>query len=182
MATSERRTISERIKKELGSNFRQGGPRIAMLYPSPYRAGMSSLGYQWILSRLEQRGFSVERVFLPDDLSKWKGPLISYETQTPLSHFPVIGVSLAYELEITGLIQALKASGIDPLRKNRNDSRIILGGPITFSNPLPTAPFVDAILMGETEEVVGDVFESAFHEHREDWFNDIQKLSGVFIP
>ncbi|MEC7985766.1 MAG: radical SAM protein, partial [Myxococcota bacterium] len=182
MATSERQTIIERTKKERGSNFRQGGPRIAMLYPSPYRAGMSSLGYQWILSRLQQRGFSVERVFLPDDLPRWRGPLISYETQTPLSHFPVIGVSLAYELEIAGLIQALKASGINPLRENRSDLRIILGGPITFSNPLPTAPFVDAMILGEAEEVAGDVFEAAFSEKREEWFQCIRKIPGVFIP
>ncbi len=183
----EKHNIQNRLHDEIGNKFKQGGPRIAMLYPSPYKAGMSSLGYQWIIEVLTNAGFSVERVFLPDDVDSWQksgGPLISYETQTPLSHFPVIGVSLAYELELAGLIQCLKLSGIPLLRSQRKESdpRIILGGPITFSNPLPTSPFVDAILLGEAEEVAATAFEAAFEDNREDWLNIIQKLPGGFIP
>jgi len=182
MSLNERKLIKERIRQEKGNIFRQGGPRVAMLYPSPYNAGMSSLGYQWIISRLQQYGLSVERVFLPDKPEKWKGPLISYETQTPLSHFPVIGISLAYELELAGLIQCLEMSGIPALRENREDSRIILGGPLTFSNPLPAAPFVDAMLLGEAEEIVGEAFSSAFHASREEWFSTLRGLPGSYIP
>ena len=182
MSFNERKIIKERLLQEKGNVFQQGGPRVAMLYPSPYRAGMSSLGYQWIISRLAQEGLSVERVFLPDHPKKWKGPLLSYETQTPLSHFPVIGISLAYELELAGMIQCLEQSGIPALREHRNDSRIILGGPLTFSNPLPAAPFVDAILLGESEEVVGEAFSSAFHSSRSEWFSTLSSLPGAFIP
>ena len=110
MSFNERKIIKERLLQEKENLFQQGGPRVAMLYPSPYRAGMSSLGYQWIISRLAQEGLSVERVFLPDNPKQWKGPLLSYETQTPLSHFPVIGISLAYELELAGMIQCLEQS------------------------------------------------------------------------
>ncbi len=182
MSFNERKLIKERIKREKGNIFRQGGYRVAMLYPSPYNAGMSSLGYQWIISRLQQAGMSVERFFLPDNPKKWKGPLLSYETQTPLSHFPVIGISLAYELELAGLIQCLEMSGIPALREERNDSRIILGGPLTFSNPLPSAPFVDAILLGEAEEIAGDAFLSAFHASRDEWFSALRSLPGTYIP
>ena len=183
----EKQLIQQRMQGEIGNLFHQGGSRIAMLYPSPYRAGMSSLGYQWIIEILQRSGFSVERVFLPDDIDSWKkngGPLLSYETQTPLSHFPVIGVSLAYELELAGLIQCLQISGIPLLRSDRThrDPRIILGGPITFSNPLPASPFVDAILLGEAEEIVSQAFESAHQENREDWLDVIQKLPGGFVP
>ena len=182
MSFNERKIIKERLLQEKGNLFQQGGPRVAMLYPSPYRAGMSSLGYQWIISRLAQEGLSVERVFLPDNPKEWRGPLLSYETQTPLSHFPVIGISLAYELELAGMIQCLELSGIPALREHRNDSRIILGGPLTFSNPLPAAPFVDAILLGEAEEVVAQAFSSAFHSSRSEWFYTLSSLPGAFIP
>ena len=64
--------IKERLRDEVGSHFIHGPRRIAMLYPSPYRAGMSSLGYQWTISILAAAGFSVERVFLPDDVDEWK--------------------------------------------------------------------------------------------------------------
>ncbi len=180
-------SIDQRISQEKGNLFQQGGRRIAFLYPSPYRAGMSSLGYQWILSILQHAGFSVERVFLPDDIKAWKKskkPLYSYETKTPLSHFPVIGISLAYELEIAGMIECLDLAGIPVFRRDRNeyDPRIILGGPLTFSNPLPTSSFVDAILLGEVEDIVVEAFDSAFLPNRDDFLDRIQKLDGGFVP
>lgn len=177
-------SISRRLRSERGSRFAQGGPRVAMLYPSPYRAGMSSLGFQWILSTLNDAGFSAERAFLPDDLEKHRGGIVTYETRTPISHFPVIGVSLAYELELAGLIRALKLAGIPPLRRNRgpHDPRILLGGPITFSNPLPAAPFVDAMLLGEAEELVVPAFSEAQSVNREEWLSAIASMPGGYVP
>jgi len=179
--------IQRRIRAEQGCRFSHGGPRVAMLYPSPYRAGMSSLGFQWILSILQDSGLSAERVFLPDDIDdaeRRRQRLTSYETRTPLSSFPVIGVSLAYELELAGLIRALKLAGIPPLRRDRRDSdpRIILGGPITFSNPLPAAPFVDAMMLGESEDQAADVFAAAHQPSRQAWLDEIESQPGVFIP
>lgn len=179
--------IQRRLRQERGNRFVQGGPRVAMLYPSPYRAGMSSLGYQWIISILQDNGFSPERAFLPDDVDaamRSREPLVTYETRSPLSSFPVIGVSLAYELELAGLIQTLEMAGIPLLREERGpqDPRIILGGPITFSNPLPAAPFVDAMLLGEAEEQVTTAFGEAFRPDREAWLDTIQDLPGGFVP
>ncbi len=176
--------ISRRLQSERGSRFAQGGPRVAMLYPSPYRAGMSSLGFQWILSILSDAGFSVERAFLPDEPDEARGGLVTYETRTPLSRFPVIGVSLAYELELAGLITALKLAGIPPLRRDRGPQapRILLGGPITYSNPRPAAPFVDAMLLGEAEDQVIPAFSEAFSESRETWLSAIADLPGGYVP
>ena len=89
-------------------------------HPSPYRAGMSSLGYQWTIEILGTCGIFC-RTSVPSRqcrrMEKSGGVLCSYETQTPLSHFKVVGVSLAYELEMAGLIQCLEFAGIDPLRE-----------------------------------------------------------------
>ena len=103
--------IRSRLRSERGNEFVQGGAPVALLYPSPYRAGMSSVGFQWVLKLLRDAGFQAERAFLPDDVAAWKRsrvPLHTYETERPLSHFPVIGISLAYELELAGLIEALE--------------------------------------------------------------------------
>ena len=131
--------IARRLANERGNVFTPGPDRVALLYPSPYRAGMSSLGFQWVLHLLRTAGFAAERAFLPDDD---RSPLVTYETRSPLSRFPVIGVSLAYELELAGLVRALERAGIPPLRRDRTPGhpRILLGGPLTFSNPLPAAP------------------------------------------
>ena len=187
--------IKERMADEIGSHFQQGPKRVAMLYPSPYRAGMSSLGYQWIIEILARAGFSVERVFLPDDVEEWKksgGVLCSYETQTPLSHFSVVGISLAYELEMAGMIKCLELAGIPALREARShkDPIFILGGPITFSNPLPSSPFVDAILLGEVEEFdsLGLITVIALYDElfnvmlSETDFENMEQVSDLITP
>jgi radical SAM superfamily enzyme YgiQ (UPF0313 family) len=178
--------IERRLAGERGNRFVRGGPRIAMLYPSPYRAGMSSLGFQQVLSHLQDAGFAAERAFLPDDVPAWRksrSVLCTYETLTPISHFPVIGVSLAYELELAGLITALELAGIPPLRRDRGSShpRILLGGPLTFSNPLPAAPFVDAMLLGEADHVCVPAMRAASDVAGDRWLDAVAAL-GAFVP
>ena len=183
----QRSSIRERVRTERGNDFAQGGAAIALLYPSPYRAGMSSVGFQWVLKLLRDAGYQVERAFLPDDVDAWKKdrvPLYTYETERPVGHFPTIGVSLAYELELAGLIEALKLAGIPPLRRDRGPEhpRIVMGGPLTFSNPLPAAPFVDAMIMGEAEDVLLPAFEAAVHTEGPAWLDEIAALEGGYVP
>ncbi len=183
-----RQPLDEQLASERGSFYRPGPRRVALLYPSPYRVAMSSLGYQWIGRLLAAAGMSVERVVLPDDpdaYARRRQAPVSLDTHTPLGRFPVIAVSLAYELEIAGLIRMLDLAGIPPLRRDRGPGhpKIVLGGPLTFSNPLPVAPFVDAILLGEAEHTapaaIGALFEC---ERRSSWLDVVAALPGAFIP
>jgi len=98
--------------------------------------------------------------------------------------FPLIGVSLAYELELAGLIEVLELAGIPALRSGRDEShpRILLGGPLTFSNPLPAAPFVDAMILGEADEVVVEAMTSGLEDSREAWLDTMEGLPGGFVP
>ena len=43
------------LNDEQGTLFRHGRVRVAMVYPSPYRAGMSSLGYQVLYRAINER-------------------------------------------------------------------------------------------------------------------------------
>ena len=181
---SQHQVLERRLRGERGSRFVSGGPPVAMLYPSPYRAGMSSLGFQWMIALLQDAGFGVERAFLPDDEGEGGDQIVTTENRTPLAHFPVIGVSLAYELELAGLVKALTLAGIPPLRKDRGPDhpRILLGGPLTFSNPLPAAPFVDAMLLGEADETVLPAIGGALDRGREAWLDLIEALPGGYVP
>jgi radical SAM superfamily enzyme YgiQ (UPF0313 family) len=148
---------------------------------------MSSLGFQWIHQVLVDAGFHVERAVLPDDPDAWaqaKAQLITIETETPVADFPVIGVSLAYELELAGLIRCLDLAGIPALRRDRDEHhpQILFGGPLTFSNPLPAAPFADAMLLGEAEEVVAPALEAFFDAGRDVWLDTVQGLAGGYVP
>ncbi|NCG17976.1 MAG: radical SAM protein [Rhodobacterales bacterium] len=180
--------IRDRVAREIGPQFIPSNRRMAMIYPSPYRAGMSSLGFQWITTLLRDRGVGAERAFLPDDPAAYRAARqspVTYETHTPIGKFPLLAVSLSYELEIAGLIELLDLAGIPPLREDRgpHDPVILLGGPITMANPLAAAPFVDAMLLGEAEATATSAVPHFFDaESYESWLDHVASLPGGFVP
>ena len=55
------------LAAERGTLFKEAETRIALVYPSPYRAAMSSLGYQQIYRTLHAMpGVAADRAMLPD--------------------------------------------------------------------------------------------------------------------
>lgn len=182
--------IRTRLADEKGRLEKQAPFTVALTYPSPYAAAMSSLGYQRIYRAImEAPGLACERVVLDDeaetDLGAQERP-ISYESRTPLEAFPVIAASVAYEMEIGGLVRLLDAARIPPLREERDPERhpfVLGGGPLTFSNPLPLAPFCDAIVIGEAEVLTIDVLRvlESTPKH-EDRLDALASLPHVFVP
>lgn len=148
--------IRRLLAAETGTIRRDAPFRVALCYPSPYRAAMSSLGYQTIYRRLNAApGVAADRAVLPD----WPGdpgPLLTFEREMPVGDYPLVAFSVAYEIEIAGLIRCLELAGIPPLRSERGSGHalVVAGGPLTFSNPVPLAPFCDLVVMGEAEQAV----------------------------
>ncbi len=170
--------------REAGRPFPRGSARVALAYPSPYRAAMSSLGYQWIASLLADAGFGVERVMLPDDVEAHRRARlapVSMESLSPLGTFPLIAVSVAYELELAGLVELLRLAGIPPLRRDRGPGhpKLLVGGPLTFSNPTPLLPYADAMLAGEADDVVVPAVAGFFDTGRLD---HVAELAGGWVP
>ena len=161
---------------------------------------MSSLGFQVVYRLLNDPSrpeISAERAFLPDDVDGWKQarqPLLTYESQTRVEESPVILFSVAYELELTGLFSCLELATIPVLRSERTTSHplVICGGPLTFSNPLPLAPFVDVVVMGEAEDVLPEVVETLLSagvgeapqssSERSALLERLSQLPGVWVP
>jgi radical SAM superfamily enzyme YgiQ (UPF0313 family) len=142
------------LADEIGTIRKEAEFRLAIVYPSPYRAAMSSLGYQTIYRRLNQvPGLAADRAVLPDDADE-PGPLFTLERDEPVGGYPLIAFSVAYELELAGLARCLELAGVPPLAEERGPEHPVVaaGGPLTFSNPVPLAPFCDVILVGEAEE------------------------------
>ncbi len=153
-----RRSIAQRLADEVGRIDKDAPARVALAYPSPYAVGMSSLGYQSVYRAVQSMaGVCADRVFLPDEAERI-GPCetpVSYERLLTLDEYPIIAFSVAYELELAGLVRMLDASGIPALGAERKeaDPFLLAGGPLTFSNPLPLGPFVDAMVIGEAEGI-----------------------------
>ena len=179
--------IRDRLLDERGTLRKQASRRIALCYPSPYHVGMSSLGFQTIYREIHQHpDATAERAFLPDDIPAWREsrvPLCTYESQQPVASFDCLAFSVSYELELTGLFEMLELSGIPLLREERGDQHplIVCGGPLTFSNPVPLAPFADVIVMGEGEELIHTLCD-ALGESRSGLLAHLSQHPGFYIP
>ena len=102
-----------------------------------------------------------------------------------MEEFPVVAFSVAYEIEIAGMLRMLDASNIPALREERDERHplILAGGPLTFSNPLPLAPFIDAMIVGEAEEIMPVVMQIlATVEKRHERIEELAKIPHVFVP
>jgi len=181
--------IVARMRDEAGAIDKDAPEAVALVYPSPYRVGMSSLGYQTIYRTINAtEGRAAHRAFLPDDLGAWREsrmPLVTYEKLRPISDYRVIAFSVAYEAELAGLIHTLELSGIPPLAEDRSEEHpfILAGGPLTFSNPLPLAPFVDAVIMGEADQSVHSVLGVVFgSDSKANALHSLANQPHVFVP
>ena len=118
---------------------------------------MSSLGFQLVYSLLnEDEAVVCERFFLPPAGE----PLRSIESARPLSHFPLIFISISFEHDYQHLLTMLLAAGVEPWAERRatrvdaDSPLVVCGGVVAFMNPEPIAPFIDLFIVGEAEPVL----------------------------
>ncbi len=134
--------------------------RVCLAFPDVYEVGMSHLGTKILYSLLNKTaGIACERVFAPwpdmeAELRARALPLYTLETGSRLVDLDVVGFSLQYELNYTGVLNILDLGGI-PLRscQRRAEPIIVAGGPVA-THPEPLAPFIDAFFIGEAEELL----------------------------
>jgi radical SAM superfamily enzyme YgiQ (UPF0313 family) len=184
----------ELLAAEQGTVRKDWGGRvsIALVYPNTYPVGMSNLGFQTIYRHLNALSDVVcERVFLPepaelDDMRRTSTPPLSLESQRPLTDFQLIGFSVTYEGDYVNVLRLLEMAGI-PLRaaeRRPHDPLILMGGVCAFSNPEPMAPFMDFIVVGEGEELVGELMQAYRdgYRDRETFLDGLVGLEGIYIP
>ena len=181
-----------RLADETGTLNKQADLAFALCYPSPYHVGMSSLGFQSIYRSLHALpGCTAERAFLPDDVAEMhrlSEDLCTYESGRPMGDFPVIAFSLASELELAGVVTCLDLAGIPALHAERAAHArtfplVIVGGPLTFSNPVPVGPFADVIVMGEAEELLPILVNSLRDQpDRESLLKNLAQQPGFYVP
>jgi radical SAM superfamily enzyme YgiQ (UPF0313 family) len=192
MPSTFREDRASRLADEVGTIYKQAGLGFALCYPSPYTVGMSSLGFQTIYRGLNALpDVSAERAFLPDDARAALAagePLRTYESSRPVGDFPVVAFSLAYELELAGLTDCLDLAGIPLFAEDRAARAarfplIVIGGPLTFSNPVPAAPYADVILMGEAEETIVALVQAIRAEpDRRALIEGLATVPGFYVP
>ncbi len=155
----------QRLAAEIGTIRKPHGTRlrIALAYPNRYYIGMSNVGFQAVYKFWNELPDVVcERVFLPDaeelrEHRRTNLPLVTLESQTPVAEFDVLAFSVTFEPDELNLVRMLDLARIPPLARDRREGRyplVVAGGPITFLNPEPMAPFLDVVAIGEAEALL----------------------------
>jgi radical SAM superfamily enzyme YgiQ (UPF0313 family) len=148
---------------------------------------MSNLGFQLVYDQINTHPDLVcERIFLPEA----GGRPLSVESSRSLSDFPIIFAALSFEQNLPDLLGMLLSAGIEPLAANRRSDKIgpgsplIIGGGVAcFINPEPLAPFVEAILVGEAEELLPPLLEKLLGAvERPALLAELVSLRGCYVP
>lgn len=175
-------------------NWTETAVRIGLVFPELYELGMSYQGFQILYHILNHEAdICAERIFSPDEdleslLRKQKLPLFSLETKHPLAAFDMLGFTFQYELHITNLINILDLGQIPLLAEERDETAplIVVGGPCAF-NPEPIADFVDAVVLGDGEEISLEIAAIIRQAKTMGWtrkekLHQLAKIQGIYIP
>ncbi len=176
-----------------------GSDRVSWLltYPDTYEVGLPNQGLQILYEILNERPDAVaERSYAPwsdlEALMRSEGlPLFSVDNHLAATDFDLIAFNLSAELVYTNVLNCVDLAGVAVRSANRNDSDplIAIGGHCTF-NPEPLADFVDLVVLGDGEEVVGEITEVVAEWKRngkgpgtrEGVLRTLASVPGVYIP
>ena len=139
--------------------------RWALMYPDAYEVGLPNQGVQILYEILnEAEGVLAERTYSvwPDMEAVMRAgdargpfPQFTVDSHRPVRDFDVFGLSFSTELGYTNMLTALDLAGIALHTSERTDGDpIVLAGGHAAFNPEPIADFVDAVVLGDGEEIV----------------------------
>lgn len=168
--------------------------RVALAFPDTYEVGMSHLGLKILYKLINEIPYAAaERAFAPwvdmGALMEEKGvKLYALESFSPLKEFDAVGFTLQYELSYTNIVWMLELSHIPIMSRERSDEdpMVIAGGPCAF-NAEPLADIIDAIALGEGEEIVGEIVEVLRQRRlnnlsREETLRRLSQVPGLYVP
>ncbi len=135
-----------------------------LIYPDTYEIGLPNQGLQILYEILNERSDAVaERTYAPwvdleASLRAHRLPLFSVDTHRPAGAFDLLAFNLSAELVYTNLLNCVDLAGVPVRAAERGPEHplVVAGGHCTF-NPEPLADFLDVVVLGDGEEVVGEI-------------------------
>lgn len=131
---------------------------VALAYPADYGIAMSSLGYLTLFRILDQRADVAAQRITMDALAR--GERLKPDTA-------LLGFSFSFELDILNILKTLAQCEIPLLARERTAAHplVFAGGPVAMTNGEPYADFIDFYLVGDGEDVLGELV-TAVQRHR----------------
>ena len=168
-----------------------------LVYPDSYEIGLPNPGLQILYEILNERADAVaERSYAPwvdlEALLRAEGlPLFSVDTHRPAPLFDVLAFNISAELVYTNVLNLIDLAGL-PVRaaaRSPEAPLVIAGGHCTY-NPEPLADFIDVFVLGDGEEVVGEITEVLSEakgaartvDARHQTLLSLAAIPGVYVP
>ena len=167
--------------------------RMALAFPDLYEVGMSYVGQKILYAAVNAReDMWAERVFAPAPeaaavLREHGAPLSTLESDTALDRMDILAFSLTHELCYTTILYMLDLAGLPFWAAERDQGPLVIAGGGNAANAAPVAPFFDALVVGDGEEVlveVGSVVLEARREgvNRQALLARLAAIPGVEVP
>ncbi len=168
--------------------------RVVLGFPDAYEIAISNQAVQ-ILYHLARRtgGVGVERAYLPwvdaiAEMRRQRVPLLTLETWTAVAEAHLLAVTLQHEFHYTNLLEMLDLAGI-PLHaalRTEEHPLVLVGGP-ACANFAPISRFVDAVAVGDGEDLFPEILREMVAARRcgvsrEETKRRLALLEGVFVP
>jgi len=192
------------IGMERGSQRPEHRPdRVAWLlvYPDTYEVGLPNQGLQILYEILNERDDSVaERSYAPwvdleAEMRRARVPFFSVDTHRSASEFDILAFNLSAELVYTNVLNCIDLAGAPVRAEARGPEHplVIVGGHCAY-NPEPMADFVDAFVIGDGEEVAGEISEvvaawkrarpvgATLRSARDSLLRELAGIEGVYVP
>jgi radical SAM family uncharacterized protein len=168
--------------------------RVALAFPDIYDLGMANLGLAILYDILNREAdVLAERVFSPwpdmETLMREQDmPLFSLESKHALRDFDILGISLPYETLYTNTLNILDLARIPLRTSDRSDhDPLVIAGGHAMLNPEPLAEFMDAVVIGEGEDVILEILHIYQDWKRKDvprsvLLGQLAEIWGVYVP
>ena len=168
----------------------------ALMYPDAYEVGLPNQGLMILYEVLNERPDALaERTYAvwPDlaGLMRENGVgQFTVDAHRPVRAFDLLGVSFATELGYTNLLEALDLADVPLHAVDRDESHpvVVAGGHAAF-NPEPVSDFIDCAVLGDGEQVVGDITDvvAAWKMQgcpggRVELLARLARVEGVYVP
>jgi radical SAM family uncharacterized protein len=168
-----------------------------LMYPDAYEIGLPNQGLQILYEIINERDDArAERSYAPwldmeAELRRRRLPLFSVDSHSPAGEFDLLAFNLSAELVYTNLLNCVDLAGVPVRSEHRGPEHplVAAGGHCTF-NPEPLADFVDLFVIGDGEEVVGEITEAVREwkaagrtpGSRQRVLHDLARIPGVYVP
>lgn len=164
-------------------------------YPDTYEIGLPNQGLQILYEIVNERADArADRAYAPwHDLEaimrEDRIPLFSVEHHQPAAEFDVLAFNISAELIYTNVLNCIDLAGIPIRSADRTiEHPIVMAGGHSTYNPEPLADFLDVVVLGDGEEVVGELTDvlSRWRTNpdrtRAELFQQMASIEGVYVP